>query len=227
LYYNKENYAYRDVELKITRNEQTLLQQRIPLEGGFVRNLGLQVSDLDGDQEPEIILSFFAGKQRCCSYSLIYSYIPRRDSYGITEQNWGYEDYVLVDFNQDGIPEFLSRDPRFTLRFATIITDAIAPLQILDYRQGRLFDVTRLYRTVLEADTQKLWQIYQTRQGKSPDLSAPALKPVLAAYVANKFLLGEEAEGFLEAESGYGGADRSQFLKDLRQFLRGTGYANH
>lgn len=227
LNYRKENYQFQDVTLGIRRNDRLMLQQAIPMEGGFARNLGLQVKDLDGDLEPEVILSFFAGGDRCCSYSQIYSYLPRRQDYGRTQQSWGYGDYVLVDLDQDGRPEFLSRDPRFTLRFASFIGDAVMPLQIWQYRQGQLFDVTRLYPTFLEKDAAQLWSLYQTRQSLSPDLRSPSLKPVLAAYAATQFLLGHGREGFAQAEAGYDGSDRSSYLEDLRRFLRGTGYTNH
>jgi hypothetical protein len=227
LRYQKENYTYQDVQLSLYREEKLILRHSIPVDGGFIRNLGLQTIDLDGDSEPEILLSFFAGPQRCCSYSLIYSYVPRRQEYGLTQQSWGYEDYILVDLDQDGIPDLKSRDSRFTLRFAESIADAIAPLQIWNYRQGQLFDVTRLYPTFVKADAVLLWNLYQARQRQSPDLTSPALKPVLAAYAASKFILGEGADGFYRTEGGYSGGDRAQYLQDLRTFLRGTGYANH
>jgi S-layer homology domain len=227
LRYQKENYTYQDVQLSLYRDDKLILQHQIPVDGGFIRNLGLQTIDLDGDSEPEILLSFFAGPQRCCSYSLIYSYLPRRQEYGLTQQPWGYEDYVLVDLDQDGLPDLKSRDSRFTLRFAESIGDAIAPLQIWNYRQGQLFDVTRLHPTFVKADAVQLWNLYQARQRQSPDLTSPALKPVLAAYAASKFILGEGADGFYRTEGGYGGGDRAQYLQDLRTFLRGTGYANH
>jgi hypothetical protein len=227
LQYDKENYSYQNVELSLYRQDTLVLRQAIPLEGGFIRNLGLQAIDLDGEGEPEILLSFFAGPRRCCSYSLIYSYVPRRQEYGITQQSWGYEDYVLVDLDQDNIPEIQSRDSRFTLRFAESIVDAIAPLQIWSYRQGQLFDVTRLHPTFVKTDAVMLWNLYRDRQRQSPDLSSPALKPVLAAYTASKFILGEGEDGFYRTEGGYGGGDRSRYLQDLRTFLRGTGYTNH
>ena len=227
LSYNKENYAYQDLELTLTRQDTLILHQSIPMEGGFVRNLGLQLQDLDGDEEPEVLLSFFAGTGRCCSYSLIYSYLPRRQEYGITQQSWGYGDYLLVDLDQNGIPEIQSRDSRFTLQFADSIQDAASPLQIWNYRQGQFFDVTRLYPTVVKMDTLALWETYRSRQRQFPDLKSPALKPVLAAYVANKFILDEGEDGFSRVEDGYHGSDRSEYLRELREFLRGTGYTNH
>ncbi|MEM8603901.1 MAG: S-layer homology domain-containing protein [Cyanobacteria bacterium P01_H01_bin.121] len=222
LSYLKENYVYDSLRLKVTRENELILDQTIPREGGFTRALGLRVLDLDGDGESEILVDFFAGRERCCSFSLIYSYLPRRNGYGITEQRWEYADYVLTDLDQDGVPEFKSEDTRFSFRFDEQSLAMSLPVQIWQYRQGQFFDATGLYPQFIEQSADRLWGAYlqrlQTRQN---------VKGVLAAYVATKYVLGEGEDGFSRVEFQYTGADRSRYLRELREFLRGTGYTTY
>jgi hypothetical protein len=222
LSYSKNNYRFETVHLTLVRQDQVLLDQPLAIEGGFTQNLGLQISDLEGDQEPEVIVDVIAGAGRCCSYSLIYSYLPRQQTYGLTRQDWGYVPSFLTDFDQDGIPEFRSGDTRFTFRFAQNYSDLAWPLQIWQYRQGKLFDVTRLHPQAVEANVTQLWQTYQVRRNEQSEV-----KGILAAYAAGKFILDEGEEGFRQVAFEYGAADRSRYLRELREFLRGTGYANN
>jgi hypothetical protein len=222
LSYQKQNYTYREVQITLTRQGRVLVNQVIAIEGGFVRNLDLQIYDLEGDREPEVVFSVVAPGERCCSYSLIYSFFPQQQVYGATRHNWEYAGYQLLDLEQDGIPEFKSADTRFAFRFTDEYANSALPLQIWQFRQGQLFDVTQLYPKQVEDEAQELWDDYQRRQAQQLEI-----KGVLAAYVASKFLLGEGEEGFRQVTLEYVAGDRSRYFRELREFLRGTGYTNN
>lgn len=222
LTYTKKNYEYGRVRLTVSQGEQTQLDQLLPLGGGFSRNVGLQLYDLDGDGGLEIVVDGVAGEGRCCSRSLIYTYLPRRNAYNLTEVPWGYGFYRLLDWDQDGIPEFHGQDSRFSFRFGDQVEDGVLPLQIQQYRQGQMFDVTRLYPQLLTAHAEGLWQTYVIRRARGQEV-----KGVLAAYAADRFLLNEGDAAFDRLSSVYDGADRSRYFQDLRDFLRGTGYTNY
>lgn len=219
LAYTKENFAYKDVSLKIIRNGETLLNQIVPIEGGLTKSLGFALRDLDGDGEPEVLLDFFVRGQGCCSYSLIYRYISAQKEYSFIQQRWGYVTYQLRDLDLDGIPEFDSFNSQFAMQFVNNPGDAFFPRQIWQYRQGQLFDVTRLFRNVVESDARSLWAEYQKRQGQKQEV-----KGILAAYLANKYMLGEGAQGWSDVQQAYTGSDRSEYLINLRNFLRSLGY---
>ena len=55
---------------------------------------------------------------------------------------------------------------------------------------------------------------------------AEAEEGVLAAYLAEKELLGEGGDGWQRLQRVYRGADREAYFADLRRFLRKTGYAD-
>lgn len=46
----------------------------------------------------------------------------------------------------------------------------------------------------------------------------------LAAYLADKYMLGQEQEGWERVQQAYRGSDRQQYFIELRSFLQETGY---
>lgn len=219
LTYQKENYIYSNLRLRVDRAGQTLLDTPLPVGGGVSSTLAFRLLDLDGDTEPEVLIDLFPRGEGCCTYSLIYRYLPASGQYTYLQQPWGYGGYNLRDFNQDGVPEFESQDPRFGLQFASTYAEASAPIQIWQYRQGQMFDVTRQYPTLVANNSNKLLQDYEDRLSQGLDV-----RSVLAAYLANQFLLGQGRQAWNDVQSNYAGSDRTQYLENLRGFLRSIGY---
>ncbi|WP_017715894.1 S-layer homology domain-containing protein [Kamptonema formosum] len=219
LFYERENFVYTNPRLQVKRGDEILLDTPLPVGAGISANLGFRLQDLDGDREPEILVDFFPRARGCCSYSLIYRYVPSSRQYSYMQQPWGYAGYKLKDFDLDGIPEFESSDRRFGVQFAASAPEVPSPLQILQYRQGQMFDVTRQYPSLVAASASQLWQDYENRRSQNQDVRA-----VLAAYLAEKHLLGEGREGWSQVLDSYDGSDRTQYLDYLRNFLRTTGY---
>ena len=188
---------------------------------GFCRmqREGFRIQDLDGDGEPEVALDFSSGGAHCCLSSQIFGYDPATGQYKMTEQYWGDgETRPLSDLNQDGVPEFLSYDTRFAYAFASFAASGF-PIQIWQYRQGEMLDVTRQFPELIDRDAERYWQIYQdvkTQQGE--------VKGVLAAYLANKSLLNQSAEGWQQLRDTYQQPDRLAFFAQLKQFLEENGY---
>ncbi len=219
LFYEKQNFVYTNPRLQVKRAGEIQLDTPLPVGAGTSANLGFRLQDLDGDREPEILIDFFTRDRSCCSYSLIYRYLPALRQYSYMQQPWGYAGYKLKDFDLDGIPEFETSDRRFGLQFASSAPEVPSPLQILQYRQGQLFDVTRQYPTLVAESASRLWADYQIKRSQNQDVKA-----VLAAYLAEKHLLGEGREGWSQVLDSYDGSDRTQYLDSLRNFLRTTGY---
>jgi hypothetical protein len=219
LSYEKQNFVYTNLRLQVKRAGEIQLDTALPVGAVTSANLGFRLLDLDGDGEPEILVDFFTRDRGCCSYSLIYRYVPALKQYSYIQQPWGYAGYKLKDFNLDGIPEFETSDRRFGLQFASRAPEVPSPLQILQYRQGQMFDVTRQYPTLVAESANRLWADYQIRRSQNQDVKA-----VLAAYLAEKHLLGEGREGWSQVIDSYDGSDRTQYLDSLRNFLRTTGY---
>ncbi|MDJ0704271.1 MAG: hypothetical protein QNJ46_13380 [Leptolyngbyaceae cyanobacterium MO_188.B28] len=224
-----------DPKLRIERQGETVLDTSVD-DHVFDESIACQVidlkaQDLDGDREPEIILDFYSGETHCCSTSLIYSYNPDRDRYRVINHYWGNGDYTLEDLNGDGIPEFNSRDDSFAYAFADYNASRFPP-QIWRYQENKMHDITRDFPDRIYSHAYQLWIEYsllrdKRRQGLSPEevkVRPQIEQAVLAAYLANKYLLGQEEDGWGRLSQVYWWRDRNDFFSDLDRFLRRTGY---
>ena len=226
--FDAEESRFKDVRLRILREKQELLKQPLPLETEYDRPLvaepygvkeALQIKDLDGDGELEILVDAYTGGAHCCSYSLIYRYQSAENRYSHLQHFWGNVGYRFKDFNNDGIPEFDSADDRFAYQFASYAGSAF-PLQIWQYRQGQMLDITRDYPQLVFRNAYRLWQDYLERR----KLDYGEEKAPLAAYLATKYLLGQEQDGWQRVRRIYQKRDRKKYFIELKRFLRQTGY---
>ncbi|WP_044171322.1 S-layer homology domain-containing protein [Kamptonema formosum] len=185
------------------------------------RLLNLVVRDIDADREPEVILDLATGKSgdSCCSYSLIYDYLPILNKYTFIEQFWGNVGYQVKDVEGDGIPEFESQDQRFARVLDIPAEDVRLPKRIWHYRQGEMVDVTRQYPQLVYEQAKQLWQTFLERRSQNKEV-----RGILAAYLANKHLLGEDAEGWQLVGQVYQGTDRDSYFAQLRQLFATLGY---
>ncbi|PSB02049.1 hypothetical protein [Merismopedia glauca] len=223
-YQEKPQYEYQ-VHLKIFRGGKKLLDIHEPQKDvsdkpvvGIDPDNKLPVLDLDGNKEPEVIADFFTGGAHCCTYSLIYRYQSKEKRYTVKRFDWGNVGYELKDLNNDKLPEFRSADDRFAYAFASYAASGF-PLQIWQYRQGKMIDVTRKYPKLIRANALELWQSYQ--QAKKED---GEVKGLLTAYLADKYLLGESVDGWKRVKQVYKASDRDQYFAAVRKFLGETGY---
>ncbi len=215
-------------------------------EGPALCNLSdLKVLDLDGDAEPEVHLGNFSGGAHCCFSSLVYRYQPgssgAEDRYVFTSHPWGNGAFDLADLDQSsdrqGAPEWISQDDRFAYAFAAYAA-SFYPIQIWRYDEGSFADVSRDYPKQVYGDAYRLWLRYRELRQELPlpepsqDITAETegqvylsvIRSVLAAYMADKYLLGQEVDGWQRLEQLYPWRDRPAFITSLKHHLRSTGY---
>ncbi|HTL88298.1 MAG TPA: hypothetical protein VL134_02785 [Leptolyngbya sp.] len=215
-----------NVRLKIQRSGQAIFDQPLKISeydrpmAYFTGDRGLTVQDLNGDHDPEVITDLYTGGAHCCTYSLIYQYNPQQKQYLESRADWGNLGYRLRDLDNDGKTEFYSADDRFAYAFTSYAASAF-PIMVLRFEHGSMVDVTRQYPKQIYGDAYRLWQTYQERSKSSGD----ATKGVLAAYLADKYLLGQQEDGWKRLESVYQESDRAEFFDRLRKFLNKTGYS--
>jgi S-layer homology domain len=219
LSYQKQDFVYRDLRLTVVRGGKTIVEQTLSVREE-PRNVGFKFIDLDGDVEPELVVDFFAPAPRCCSYSLIYRYVPQQNRYVPMEYGWDAQPPQLKDLDLDGLPEFEGYNTQFANNFATRYEEASYPRQIFQYRQGELFDVTRQYPDLVQLNAWRLWDEYQERLAVGADVQG-----VLAAYLVDKYTLGEGDEGWQILRETYQGSDRDRFFSRLETLLSQMGYA--
>jgi hypothetical protein len=197
------------------------------------RFLELKVADLDGDGEPEVLVDRSDGFTPCCTLeTAIMHRNPATGAYGELDRHWG-EEYRVADLDRDGRPELVTGDLRFYERFAPRIAGFQLPVEVLQLRAGAgLVDVTRRHPDVVRRDTRSLGRLLRSTDaiadGRRPGdrtIARAALRPQLAAYMADERLLGRRAVGDRRlAREVRRHRVSASFRRALLGFLRRAGY---
>lgn len=224
----KSGYEYRRLRLRITRERRTWVSALLGVT--YYRPPKLFVRDLDADGEPEVGFDTYTGGAHCCDESRFFRYVLADTRYRATYHSWGDATYRLRDLGADGRPELVSADARFAYAF-TFFAASFFPVQIWHFDHGRLLDVTRSFQAQVRYDSDKLWRTYVKFRRTGYDV-----RGVLAAWMADQYLLGREQAGWLALEAakqrGELDAEEDQiwpsgarYLRALRAYLVKLGYA--
>jgi hypothetical protein len=247
LNYQEAQNFLRNLQLQITRNQQTLAAAALPVQQlpGYNRRRGfnasdteLMIIDLDSNGEPEIVVDVAEAGANCCSSSFIYSYNPQSRQYIAQTQFWGHYtsgywlsslsgepgDRKLADIDNDGFYEFAALDDRFRGKFGSFAA-SFAPIQIWRYQEGSLKNVTKEFPYFLALSAGNSWEAYQRIRSEN---GVEAAQGAMAAYVGAMFLLGQQDEAMQQLQQAYGGDSSGQrFITQLLSFLRQAGYASN
>jgi hypothetical protein len=236
-YERKGDYGYRDVRIAITRGDLILRDEAAPcsadlsvtcedfqpfpvIAGG---HNPVHVRSIDTDAEPEVVIELFTGGAHCCLLAVIYDYDPLANRYNRLIVDFADPGFQLKDLGRDGRLEFVSADARFAYAFASFAGSAF-PIQIWRFRSGRLVNVTRKFPREIARDAARQRREY-VRARRHADYE---LRGVLAAYVADKYLLGQKKSAirYLRVAKRRGdlGKDAEKFISRLRRFLNARGY---
>jgi hypothetical protein len=159
--------------------------------GGAGGSSMLKIADLDRDGEPEVLVDTFSGGAHCCLTARVLTW----NGSGYTPTDIDYRDvsYAVKDADGDGRPELVGQDPVFSAAFTAFAASAFPPL-VYHVERGKLVDVTRTFPKLVRADAAAL--LKDLRKAKRGD----DVRGILAAYVADQYLLGKGATGKAEIE---------------------------
>ncbi|HEX2127279.1 MAG TPA: hypothetical protein VHF45_12060 [Thermoleophilaceae bacterium] len=235
------DFEFRDVRIKVTRAGAVLHDALVPAPCDecpvIPQGLGdsevpaLAVRDLDGNGEPEVLVDLYTGGAHCCSYTQIYSLDGNTPAYRRTKGSWGDYGYELRDLDKDGRPEFVSADFRFAAAFTAYAASG-APPMIFVFGNRKLKNVTRRFPSRIKSNLKQYRRLYKEIRN-DPDV--PDVRGFLAAYTADKLLLGQRSTAFdlvyaayrrgelrpLEGDTSPSG---KRYIAQLRKFLRKWGY---
>jgi len=191
------------------------------------RKSALQVVDLNGDGEPEVLVDAYSGGAHCCALTELFAF--NGSGYAGSELYWGNTGYELQDLDADGKPELVGYDDAFAGAFSSYAASFFPP-RVVDYDpavNGALRDVTTRFPALIRKNRgQALHALRRARRAHYETLG------VVAAYVADLYLLGDAAHvrpylrrarsrGDLRTITGR--APRS-FDRQLLAFLKKQGY---
>lgn len=234
--------AVSGARLSITRGGAVAFDEAIPavlcngcrlatVPAGEPPHGDVAVHDLDGDGEPEVLVEGFSGGADNPHARIgIFDYRPATGGYGELDGSYPEDALQFRDLDRDGNPEIETRDARFTGLFGPARFTWRPPVvQRYVHRDGVgiLVDVTRRFPAVIRADA-------RATQGQLNDFAhqvedlGDIVRPVLAAHVADEYLLGRGAVAIRQLDaliaSGAVGspkvaaAYRARLLKLLRRF---------
>jgi hypothetical protein len=239
LSWNAAKLGVADPRLVIARGGQTLFDAS-PVAGsdscseGYCsflasgkRKSALQVVDLNGDGEPEVLVDAYSGGAHCCALTEILAF--NGTGYGVTEAYWGNTGYELQDVDGDGPPELVGFDDAFAAAFSSYAASFFPP-RVVKYDpavKGALRDVTDRFPALIRRnERQALRALRKARRQHYETLG------IVAAYVADLYLIGDNdhvrpylkrarKRGDLRTISGR--APRS-YERRLLAFLKKSGY---
>jgi hypothetical protein len=199
----------------------------------YVKLKPLTILDLDGDGGPEVIATLIAGGAHGGVYSFICARSDSRRKYSKTPFWWESFPTVFRDLDGDSVLEFRTADSRFQYTF-TDYADSAEPIRIWNFSGGRLSVVTTNFLPLVENDRAAWWRSYLKNRSRGD------VRGVLAAYMADMYMLGEQQKGWqqlraalergdldLNGRNSYPGPGPygQAYLNKLRRFLVRTGYA--
>lgn len=235
--YSGKGPPFRSAKLTITQAGALVFDSavRMPCRACGLQALNkhrvLRVRDVDGDDEPEVLLEVFSGGAHCCAYLLAYRYQQFDNTYERIVHPWGNVGYSLRDLNRDGPLEFVSADNRFAYLF-TSYADSSFPLRIWQLADSGFVDATRRFGRQVRQDALRQLRRYRRALRQRRDV-----RGILAAFLADEYRLRRSRQGWGvlrradatgQLRSPYGdntGPSGKRYLSALRRFLRRAGYA--
>jgi hypothetical protein len=192
----------------------------------------IEVADLDGDAEPEVLVDRADGFTPCCTLeTAILRRNPATGAYGELDRHWG-TGYRMADLDGDRRTELVTGDLRFFERFAPRVAGFQLPVKILQLRGPALVDVTRAHPASIRRHTASLSRLIRSTDaiadGRRPgnrSIAHVALRPQLAAYAAEERLLGRRAVGDARVDREVARHRvTAGFRRQLMRFLARLGY---
>lgn len=187
-------------------------------EVGCILTTGaLKVADLDGDDEPEVLVDTFSGGAHCCLSARLFRWTGA--GYARTSIDWGDVGYTLRDLDRDEVPEMVGYDPVFSAAFTAYAASSFPPL-VLRWNAGTTENVTERFPGLVRQDLRAQQRTLRRAIRRHYDV-----KGVLAALVADRYLLGQGPAGLREVDRQRRAhrVGRS-YKKQLLRFLRRAGY---
>jgi hypothetical protein len=222
------NYSH--LQLKIERSGTVVYNQKVTdkttcgsLCWPASTKQSLKVLDLDGDGQPEVVLSLYSGGANCCYIDQVFSFDPGTNTYVKASQNFG--DFGVALKPLGGVERFVGANYAFKYAF-TDGADSGEPIEILKFEGHKFVDVTRDYPALIAKDA-KRWLKFFKRDLKNG-------VGLIAAWAADEDLLGHQAQvssylhqqlkaGHLNSELSPKFSGKS-FITKLQKFLRKLGY---
>lgn len=180
----------------------------------------VQLRDLDGDGENEVLVTGFTGDiEACCTLLGVFDYRPASGTYGQLTRDFGSSGYELEDLDGNGTLELVASDIRFDDRFTDHLF-SFPPPQILEFERSQVTDVTKRFPSLIRANARRALTTIDHLKRRDARVGG-----VVSAYVADQYLLGRPAVGARELDRLLARKLVTRaFRRQLLRFLDRSGY---
>jgi hypothetical protein len=226
LSWTPDQYGVKDAKLTITRAGAVGFNRAIPKvipDGSIILSQkdnpdDVRVLDLDGDGEPEVVVSGFSGGAHCCFVGGFYDL--RGTSYAETTEFFGSYGFELRDIGKDGTLEIDAADVRFEDIYSSHAA-SFPPVRILRFSKAggtaHLVDVTRRHPSKIRANAKTAKSLFKEFM-RSDGLTQA--RGVVATYVADQYLLGRGKVGLRELDRQAARGVLGRTAKQVRSWRR-------
>ena len=187
------NRAYRDFAVRIYEDDALVFEHELGsccrgyAPAGFERKRSVAVRDLDGGG-PEVVVDFYTGGAYCCWLTFVYR--ARSDTYARSSKSWGPKRQRLQNLGDGPRPEFLAHDDSFLRPYGCNFCWRYLP-RVWRFDDGEFREVTLRFADEVRPKSKKLRRKYFRASAREDDV-----KPLVAAYVATRYLLGRPRSGW-------------------------------
>jgi hypothetical protein len=203
-----------------------------PVGGGVLKESPLNLADLEGNGQTEVVLELSTGGAHCCTVLQVFSFDATAMTWRPVERDFGDPlarlSYLVGTGATTPNTVFTSADDRFAYAFTSYAFSGL-PIQIWRFTGGHFENVTKDYPRQIAADAARQFKGFVANRKQGLGLG------LIAAWAADEQLLGHRAllARTLAREAGLhrlhsretpslsGGA----FIKRLNRFLKRNGYA--
>ncbi|HEY2439196.1 MAG TPA: hypothetical protein VGI07_03140 [Solirubrobacteraceae bacterium] len=222
------------MRLKITRNGQTVYNQRVQSRfcpGGCVttdvppNHKPLFEADLQQREELDVVLGLYTGGAHCCFVDQVFSYDAPTRTYVKTEHDFLDAGAKIEQLNRRYV--FRSADARLAEDALTDFADSGFPIQIWRYANRRFTDVTRSYPALIQPDAARWLHAFTHHISNGVGFIAAwaADEDLLGHYrLVSSTLASEARRHRLHSALGLPHNSETAFVSELKQLLRRLGY---
>jgi hypothetical protein len=215
--YDKNIFMLYDVNLEITQQGEPIFDGIVDKElvGNTYISVGMRLIDLDHDEDPSVIVKYHTGTCGCHNHTLIYYFDYQKERFNRFTSTLYRHDIEIKDIDGDGKWEILSRGAMFE---SYGIYDK--PILIQNLMHGEFADVTSRFPETIRKDNERLSDNLKSWKSSMADYEKKARKSGIAAYLANKYMLGEGEEVWATLRKVYQESDREEFFNRLEKWLK-------
>lgn len=184
----------------------------------------LAVADIEGGDQPDVILGLFTGGAHCCFWDEVFSLDPGTMTYVMHDHDFADPGANLAKV--DGKWEFVSADASFEYAFDGYAVSGF-PLQIWSFTGGAFTNTTRQFPALIRTDAASWWKVFTHHYAHG--------EGAIGAWAADEDLLGNEKLvastlakqlrlHHLRTDPGFPAGQK--FINLLQKLLRTYGYTS-